>query len=119
MNDRRLYFDHDSAANELVASLRRAGHDCLTSAEVGHQRHSDPEQLAFAASEGRILVTPNARDFRRLHSDTLNGGDHHAGIVIVIQSANVGAKLRMFDAMFSQVGADEFADRLEYLSNWA
>jgi hypothetical protein len=63
-----------------VEQLRRLGHNVLTVQETGkaEQSFSDEEVLAFAAAEGRAVLTLNRRHFVRLHGD----GHAHAGIVV-------------------------------------
>lgn len=62
-----------------VEELRRLGHDVATIAELGkaNQAFSDPDVLALAITEGRVLVTLNRKHFIRLHQ--VNPA--HAGII--------------------------------------
>ena len=57
------------------------GHDVLTSLDAGEANSAvpDPEVLAFAVEEGRILLTHNRLHFLRLHRHWAAG---HAGIVL-------------------------------------
>ena len=71
----RYYFDEHIFADAATA-LRHRNIDVLTTAEAGNLRASDEEQLAFAASHGRVLVTRDS-DYLILHSQ----GVQHAGIV--------------------------------------
>src|SRR5207253_6845020 len=65
---------------QIAEALRRAGVDATSSHEVGNQRMSDEDQLAFATAEQRSLVTRNARHFAVLAS---RGPDKpHRGVVI-------------------------------------
>lgn len=65
----------------LAARLRTAGHDVIApnAVEVGLASRSDEDILAWAARNGRCVVTENVGDFARLapHSP-------HAGIVFVL-----------------------------------
>jgi hypothetical protein len=114
----RVYFDHDSADSELLRDLRRRGHDCLTSAEASMGRASDIEQLDFADSERRILVTANQSDFARLHAERLGTGRTHSGIIIASQQLSLRSKLRRLVILLAAVQPEEFEGRLEYLGNW-
>lgn len=62
-----------------VEELRRLGHNVVTIAERGkaNQAFSDPDVLALAVTEGRVLVTLNRKHFIRLHQ--INPA--HAGII--------------------------------------
>ncbi|MGH8064652.1 MAG: DUF5615 family PIN-like protein [Candidatus Entotheonellia bacterium] len=60
--------------------LRRLGHEVLTTAESGRagQAIPDPDILAFAIVEQRIVVTLNRRRFMQLHHVV----PEHTGIVV-------------------------------------
>jgi predicted nuclease of predicted toxin-antitoxin system len=76
----RLY-SNENIALQVVMELRQFGHDVLTSVEAGKANAAipDPEVLAFATAQGRILISHNRRDFLRLHKQNT---DRHAGIVL-------------------------------------
>lgn len=61
-----LYIDEDSCGRRLVAGLRRLGFDVLTVDEAKTRRWSDEQQLQFATSAGRLVVSANVGDFARL-----------------------------------------------------
>jgi hypothetical protein len=75
----RLYANENFAL-PVVEELRRLGHDVLTSHDSGKagQAISDVQVLAFAASEGRVLLTLNRRHFIRMHEVS----PEHTGIVV-------------------------------------
>jgi len=64
----------------VVEALRRLGHDAVTIQERGlaNLRLPDDAVLAYAHSEGRIVLTQNQWDFIRLH----NQGKAHSGIIV-------------------------------------
>lgn len=79
-----LYLDEDMSA--LVATLLRSrGLDVTTVPEQSTLGKTDSEQLEFAASLGRCLVTHNRVDFERLHLQFIEEGREHCGIIIVPQ----------------------------------
>ena len=78
-----LYVDEDIARRRLVEPLRRAGCDVLTVVEAGREGFSDEQQLAFAADEGRTIVTANQGDYARLHGRWMLDGRHHEGIIVI------------------------------------
>jgi hypothetical protein len=51
-----LYTDED-VANLVAILLRSRGWDILTTIEAGMSGYSDDEQLAYAASENRCILT--------------------------------------------------------------
>ena len=61
----KFYLDEDLTPVVAIA-LRRRGGDAVSAHGVGQIGLSDADQLAFAASQGRCLVSANAGDFRRL-----------------------------------------------------
>jgi predicted nuclease of predicted toxin-antitoxin system len=76
----RFYSD-ENVALQAVMELRRLGHDVLTSREAGKPNAAvpDAEVLAFAAAQGRILLSHNRRHFLQLHRCRT---ESHAGIVL-------------------------------------
>ncbi len=77
-----LYMDEDMSA--LVARLLRSrGLDVTTVPEQSTLGKTDSEQLEFAASLGRCLVTHNRVDFERLHLQFIEEGREHCGIIVV------------------------------------
>jgi predicted nuclease of predicted toxin-antitoxin system len=81
-NSRRA--DEDMSA--LVATLLRSrGLDVTTVPEQSTLGKTDSEQLEFAASLGRCLVTHNRVDFERLHLQFIEEGREHCGIIVVPQ----------------------------------
>jgi hypothetical protein len=75
------FYTNENVPVQVVAELRRLGHDVMTSMEAGKANSAVPdnEVLAFAASGKRILVTLNRRHFLRLHQQR---NEDHAGIVL-------------------------------------
>ena len=76
----RFYLDEDLAPRAARA-LRERGVDALSAHECGMLRVGDTEQLAFAAREGRCLVTRNAQDFIARSRAAIRDQVPHAGIV--------------------------------------
>jgi hypothetical protein len=64
----------------VVEALRRLGHDVLTCQEAGRagQGIDDEMVLSDALGMGRILLTQNRDDFKKLH----RSGLPHQGIVV-------------------------------------
>jgi hypothetical protein len=67
----------------LAALLRDRGHDVVSVADNAKLRSvPDPELIAWAASEGRWIVTENIRDFRRLMQVAEEAGRYRFGVVL-------------------------------------
>jgi hypothetical protein len=62
--------------------LRDGGHDVVAAADdAGLAGLEDEALLRAAASDGRAVVTENARDFDRIVRDWSARGEHHSGVV--------------------------------------
>ena len=111
------FFTDEDVYGSVAAKLREKGFDAVSTPEVDRLGENDEPQLAWAAQEGRVLLTFNVADFARLHDDWLNHSRHHAGIVVSSQRP-IGDLLRRVVALASVLGAEEMRDRLEYVSKW-
>ncbi|HYE72538.1 MAG TPA: DUF5615 family PIN-like protein [Blastocatellia bacterium] len=81
----RLYLDEDAMSRALAHNLRLRGIDVTTVAEEGRAGLTDPEQLEFAATQGRTIYTANISDFYQLHTEYLSQDKQHAGIIFLPQ----------------------------------
>jgi hypothetical protein len=93
----RVYLDEDVYA-AVAAGLRRRGFDVLTTVEASRSGAGDDDQLRFAAEQERVIVTFNRGDFARLHSEHLQAGNTHAGIVVSAQTG-IGPVVRGIAAL--------------------
>lgn len=94
----KFYLDEDLAP-AVAAALRRRGTDARSAHEVGNRGLSDATQLAFAAREGRCLVSGNVRHFVRLGQDAIREARGHAGIVLCSPRLAHGAPGRLVAAL--------------------
>lgn len=92
----RLYSDEDFSF-AVVRELRRLGHDVVTIQERGQAGLEVPDEtvLAFAHSEGRILLTFNRWDFIRIHRE----GQEHSGIIACTVDGAVALAQRIHRAI--------------------
>ena len=116
MSQIRFFTDED-VYGSVARKIREIGLDAVSTPEADRLRESDESQLAWAAQEGRAIVTFNVADFGRLNSEWMRQSRHHAG-VIVSSRRPMGDLLRRITALASSLSADDMKDRLEYLSNW-
>jgi hypothetical protein len=80
----RLLLDHNLSGKRLGGPLRAAGHDVRAlNEEPQSEGLDDPDVLALAASEERIVVTRNSRDFAPLAREWAELGRAHAGLILV------------------------------------
>ncbi|CUS05608.1 conserved protein of unknown function [Candidatus Promineifilum breve] len=86
------FYANENFPRPSVETLRSLGHDVLTIQETGRAGAAVPDEevLAFAAAEGRILLTLNRKHFIRLHER----GSSHAGIVVCTFDADFTALAR-------------------------
>ncbi len=98
----------------LVATLLRSrGLDVTTVPEQATLGKTDREQLEFATSLGRCILTHNRVDFERLHLQYIEEHKQHAGIIIVPQK-NAYEVARRIGILVSALGADEVLNQLLY-----
>lgn len=113
----RLYVDADITP-KLARALRSRGYDAISAHEVGNAEASDAEHMAFAASQGRTLLTCNAQDFTLLFEDYWFAGRDHSG-VIVSEQLELGEMLRRVMVFLDSVTADEMRSNWKNLGEFA
>ncbi|TAK30048.1 MAG: hypothetical protein EPO21_20075 [Chloroflexota bacterium] len=78
----RFYLDED-LSGKIAEIARGMGVDIITAHESGNVGSGDDVHLAFAANEGRCLVTRNRDHFVALTVKFLEQERPHAGVLIV------------------------------------
>lgn len=81
----KAYLD-ENLSPEIARILRRWGIDAVSAHEVGQVQLDDRGQLAFAAGEGRSIVTADVVDFLALAEDAVRSNTEHCGIILVPSS---------------------------------
>ena len=76
-------FADEDVGLTLARMISGRGFNVLSARDAGRLGFPDPEQLAFAAERGLVLLTHNRDDFALLHTQWLQGAREHAGIIIV------------------------------------
>ncbi len=107
-----LYTDED-IANLVATLLRTRGLDVLTTLDAGMTGYSDEQQLAYAASENRCLLTHNRVDYERLHLNYLETGQQHSGIIVTPQN-NAYEIAKRVGIILNTLTADEVFNQLLY-----
>lgn len=112
----KLYLD-ENIYWDLAKAIRQRGFDAISAAEAGMLEKSDPEQLEYAASQNRAILTFNMGDFDRLCEEWWSEGREHAGIIITqpMTRGQFGELLRRVLKLLNQVAADEMRNQLIYL----
>ena len=91
------FYTNENVPVQVVAELRRLGHDVFTSLDAGKANSAmpDAEVLAFAVADGRILLSHNRRHFLRLHQHRTAD---HAGMVLCTLDADFCRQAQHIDA---------------------
>ena len=108
-----LYFDEDVSVG-IVENLRTRGFDVLSARDADALGKSDDEQMLYAVSLRRAVVTHNRVDFEKQHAKFLESGMTHYGMIIAKRrkDADVVAKLL---ALLDTVTAEEMQNQLRYI----
>jgi hypothetical protein len=98
-----LLYANENFPRRVVESLRRMGHDVLTTQEAGNAGQAIPDDrvLAFATQNGRAVLTLNRRDFIRLHRKTTE----HAGVIVCTQDPDIEGQAARIHAAIPEHGA--------------
>ena len=108
-----LYFDEDVSVG-IVENLRTRGFDVLSVRDAGARGRSDDEQMLYAVSQKRAMVTHNRVDFEKQHFKFLENGMQHYGVIVAKRrrdSEVVAKLLELLDA----VTAEEMKNQLRYI----
>ena len=80
----RLLLDANLSPRGIATKLRNAGHDVFAVAEdPALEGLDDPAVLELAASENRVLITRNSRDFAPLAREWAEAQRPHAGMILI------------------------------------
>jgi predicted nuclease of predicted toxin-antitoxin system len=113
----RLYLDAD-VHKRLAANLRQAGFDCISALEVGNDALNDQDQMMFAATEERTLLTFNIQDFVPIFEEWWENGRDHAGL-IVSQQLPISEIQRRVLQMLNTVTTDEMVNNIRNLAEFS
>jgi predicted nuclease of predicted toxin-antitoxin system len=80
-----LYLD-ECVDQRLAATLRALGYDVVTVQEAHRESEEDEDQLLYATTQGRMLLSHNQLDFRRRHAAFERAGRPHGGIILIPQT---------------------------------
>lgn len=108
-----LYLDED--VNVLVADLLNAkGFDAITARDAGQLQASDVEQLAYAVSQTRTLVTHNRIDFEALVQTYFEAEQMHYGVIFAVRRSPQEIAQRLL-VILNQVTADDMENQVRYM----
>ncbi len=101
----RLLLDAHISGPRIATALREAGHDVRAADEERDlDGRSDEELLALAASEERVMVSFDVKDFPEIARRWAEAGRAHAGLAIVvgIDHGEFGEILRALEGLFEE-----------------
>ena len=112
----KLYLDED-VPEAVARGLRLRGYDVATVREAGRKGLSDIEQLKYASSEDRVIVTFNVADFYEMHSKLAKEGFNHAGIILSKQLP-IGVIVKALLRLLSDLKHEKVRNSIVWLSKW-
>ncbi|MBW4484962.1 MAG: DUF5615 family PIN-like protein [Tildeniella torsiva UHER 1998/13D] len=107
-----LYTDED-VANLVSILLSSRGFDVLTTFKAEMSGQSDEQQLVYAASVNRCILTHNRVDFERLHLSYVEAGREHRGIIVTPQN-NAYEIARRVSILLNALAVEEVRNQLLY-----
>jgi predicted nuclease of predicted toxin-antitoxin system len=112
----KLYLN-EHLSPRLADQLRKHGFDVLSSQEAELLSADDDEQLAFAVSEQRAIVTFNFRDFIARHEKYVASSKEHWGIVLSTEEP-IGVLLHRLLRLLNTVSAEELKNQIRWLNEF-
>jgi predicted nuclease of predicted toxin-antitoxin system len=94
--------------------LKARGFDAITARDAGQLQISDEEQLAYAISQERTLVTHNRTDFEELILDYFNTEQTHYGVIYAVRRSPQEIAQRLM-VILNHVTADEMENQVRYI----
>ena len=101
----------------LAAQLRTYGFDVTSTLEMNMVEANDDEQLAYAASSRRAIVTFNHKDFAVRHNRYMEAGKEHWGIILSIEEAMDVMRRRLLK-LLNAVSAEELKNQIRWLNEF-
>jgi hypothetical protein len=114
----KVRFLADADLNKAVVSgvLRREPSlDFLAAQAAGLRRMTDPEVLALAAQQQRVLVSHDVGTMPAHFRAFRNAGKHSSGLFLIPQSLDVGTAIGELVLIYLASEASEWEDRLVWL----
>ena len=112
----KLYLD-ENMDPDLAVVLRSRGYDVISAHEVGMRGKTDEEQLNYAISEGRVLLTFNAKHFAPLAKKYFESNREHFGI-IASKAQNLSKMIRLTLNLLNREKAESLKNIYTWLQNY-
>lgn len=78
-----ILYLNENISVQVKNLLAENGIKAIHTLDVGNAGKDDEFQLAYAVSNGYIMLTHNRRDFRRIHKAWSIAGRKHSGILLI------------------------------------
>lgn len=115
----RILLDAHISGRTVGKALIEGGHDVRAlDSEIELEGLSDPEVLELAATEDRVLVTANVRDFEPLLREWAGESRQHAGVILVpstVRNEAFGVLISGVEKTLAETAQEEWADRVVWL----
>lgn len=89
--------------------------DVVRAQDIGLEGRDDPELLAAAAGQNRVLLTHDVKTITRYANERLAAGLPLPGIVEVPQEMNIGQAIEQILLLIECLSPEEWPDRIHYL----
>lgn len=89
--------------------------DILTAEAAGLRGVPDPEVLARAADDERVLLSHDYHTMPRHFGDFLASGRHCAGVLLLHQTLPLGQAIELVELVWEASSPEEWIDALRYL----
>lgn len=109
----KLYLDED-VSSIVATALCNRGFEVTTAHQIGNLELSDVEQLEFAVSKERAILTFNAPDYINLHREYTSQGKKHWGIIVSDQ-VPVKQIIKRTAKLLNNISREEMKNQLLYL----
>lgn len=108
-----LYLDED--VHVIIADLLKGrGFSATTARDEGQLEKTDEDQLAYAVSQRKTLLTHNRHDFEALAHAYANVGKAHYGIILAVRYPPYEVVRRLM-RFLNHVTADEIQNQVRYI----
>jgi hypothetical protein len=112
----RFLTDEDFDGRLTSALLARVGGlDLVRVQDVGLMHTPDPDLLAWAAAEGRIVLPHDRNTMTGFATARVNAGQPMPGLFVVDRQASLGRALRDLEAMAAASEMDEWRDQIVFI----
>jgi hypothetical protein len=109
----RFLADADLNEGIVAGCLRRESEmDFLSANDADLEGMPDPEVLALAAAQDRILVSHDFQTMPRHFGDFLQAGNSSPGVLLVLQRLPIGEAIEELVLIWGASAADEWQNRI-------